>query len=121
MRVGANLTLPIPTPPTPPINRVKFTIPAQALVVVGGYGRISEDSGYCLSSVLTLLPGSNWTDLAPLPQGLLYASASIMGGRLRVFGGHNEGGFTSEVIIYSHCQDIHRAGYLLAPLSAVLL
>ena len=71
-------------------------------MVVGGYNDVD---GY-LSSVVTLLPGSaNWTDLAPLPQGLSYASASIMGGRLRVLGGFNtQDGYTSEVIIYSHCQ-----------------
>ena len=116
MRVGAYLPLPhANTQCHPPINRVKFTIPAQALVVVGGYNQVD---GYGLSSVVTLLPGldSDWTHLAPLPQGLDGASASIMGGRLRVLGGYNGGGYTSEVIIYSHRQHIHRAGYLLLSL-----
>ena len=81
-------------------------------MVVGGYNDVDGR----LSSVVTLLPGldSAWTDLASLPQGLYLASASIMGGRLRVLGGYNtQDGYTSEVIIYSHCQHIHRPGYLL--------
>ena len=80
-------------------------------MVVGGYNDVDGR----LSSVVTLLPGSaNWTDLAPLPQGLSYASASIMGGRLRELGGYTGDDYTSEVIIYSHRQHIHRAGYLLS-------
>ena len=88
-----------------------FTIAVQALVVVGGYNHDNDEG---LTSVVTLLPGSTaWAHLASLPQelltssrGLFQASASIMGGRLRVFGGRTQGvGFRSEVIIYSHCQE----------------
>ena len=92
-----------------------FTIAVQALVVVGGY---NHDNAWGLTSVVTYVPGSTaWTPLASLPQewfpsssflsGLTQASASIMGGRLRVFGGKTGGGagYKSEVIIYSHCQE----------------
>ena len=72
-------------------------------MVAGGYNDVDGR----LSSVVTLLPGvdSDWTPLASLPQGLDLASASMMGGRLRVLGGYTGDGYTSEVIIYSHCQE----------------
>ena len=54
-------------------------------------------SGSFTSSVLTLLPGAaDWTSLASLPRTLAYAKASIVGGRLRLTGGRDEGfGFGS--------------------------
>ena len=65
----------------------------QAFLVAGGV----DGSNY-LSSVLTLLPGATaWTPLASLPIGLLYARASIVGGRLRVTGGYSGGPRRSEV------------------------
>ena len=65
-------------------------------MVAGGY---SED-GFKneLSSVLTLLPGAEeWTPLASLTRALIYARASIVGGRLRVTGGYSGGSYRSEV------------------------
>ena len=41
-----------------------------------------------LSSVLTLLPGAGaWVPIASLPKPMYVASASIVGGRLRMIGG----------------------------------
>ena len=67
----------------------------QAYLVAGGF----DGSNY-LSSVLTLLPGATaWTPLASLPRALVAAQASIVGGRLRVNGGRDDGGsHRSEVI-----------------------
>ena len=70
-------------------------IPATgALVVAGGEGYIS--------SVLTLLPGAaDWTPLASLPRPLDNARASIVGGRLRLVGGRDDGSsYRSEVLEY---------------------
>ena len=66
----------------------------QAFVVAGGW----DEHNY-LSSVLTLLPGAEaWTPLASLPRALIDARASIVGDRLRVTGGLQEGsGIRSEV------------------------
>ena len=68
----------------------------QAYLVAGGF----DGSNY-LSSVLTLLPGAtDWTPLASLPRPLYDARASIVGGRLRVNGGVDDGfSFRSEVMI----------------------
>ena len=65
--------------------------------MAGGY-----DGSNFLSSVLTLLPGAeDWTDLASLPRPLAYARASIVGGRLRVTGGRDDGdSFRSEVMAH---------------------
>ena len=54
-------------------------------MVAGGYNY----DWVQISSVLTLLlPGATaWTSLASLPRTLIYAQASIVGGRLRVNGG----------------------------------
>ena len=53
----------------------------QAYVVVGGM-----ETHEPLDSVLTLLPGaSSWTPLASLPRTITGASASILGGKIRVF------------------------------------
>jgi len=66
-----------------------------AFVVAGGY------TSSRTSSVLTLLPGAeDWTPLASLPRPMPYAQASIVGGRLRVTGGHDGGSFRSEVLEY---------------------
>ena len=65
-------------------------------MVAGGYtsGRTS--------SVLILLPGAeDWTPLASLPRRLSYAQASIVGGRLRVTGGRDDGdSYRSEVMAH---------------------
>merc|ERR1712192_172834 len=66
-----------------------------ALLVAGGViGRTS--------SVLILLPGAeDWTSLASLPRPLVYAAASIVGGRLRLTGGRDDGdSYRSEVLEY---------------------
>ena len=57
----------------------------QALVVAGGYNY----DWVQISSVLTLLlpDATAWTPLASLPRTLIYAQASIVGGKLRVNGG----------------------------------
>ena len=70
----------------------------QDFLVAGG-GDVS--TGQILSSVLTLLPGATaWTQLASLPTTLFDAQASIVGGRLRVNGGRDDGGsYRSEVMI----------------------
>ena len=61
----------------------------QAFVVAGGW----DDEGNDLSSVLTLLPGAPaWTPLASLPRELSSARASIVGGKMRVTGGRDDGG-----------------------------
>merc|ERR1712025_400539 len=53
-----------------------------ALVVAGGH----------VSSVLTLLPGATaWTPLISLPRTLGWTQGSIVGGKLRVIGGHDRG------------------------------
>ena len=66
----------------------------QALLVVAGGGV----SGLT-SSVLTLLPGAeDWTSLASLPRPLVYAQASILGGRLRMTGGRDGDSYRSEVM-----------------------
>ena len=53
------------------------------------------------SSVLTLLPGAeDWTPLASLPRPLDGARASIVGGRLRMTGGHDGGSYRSEVMAH---------------------
>ena len=60
----------------------------QAFVVAGG----REDGSNYLSSVLTLLPGAPaWTPLASLPRALFYARASVVGGKMRVTGGRDDG------------------------------
>ena len=69
----------------------------QAFIVAGG-----RDGSNFLSSVLTLLPGAQaWTSLAALPRSLSGVRASVVGGKIRVIGGHEEGSFSyrSEVII----------------------
>ena len=68
----------------------------QAFLVAGGSG---FRFGNFLSSVLTLLPGAAaWTPLADLPRAMSGARASIVGDRLRVTGGLQEGsGIRSEV------------------------
>ena len=75
----------------PPLN-------LQALVVAGG----RDNDGNYLSSVLTLLPDATaWTPLAFLPRGLWGARASIVGGRLRVTGGEDNGySYRSEVMAH---------------------
>ena len=69
----------------------------QAFVVAGG----GDDMGISISSVLTLLPGATaWIRLARLPRALISAQASIVGGRLRLTGGRDEGDIhRSEVIL----------------------
>ena len=70
---------------------------AQAFIVAGG-----EDGSFnLLSSVLTLLPGATaWTSLPSLPRALDMAQASMVGGRIRVTGGGDDGGsYRSEVMI----------------------
>ena len=58
----------------------------QAFLVAGGW------TLGLTSSVVTLLPGATaWTPLASLPRPLSSAQASIVGGRLRVTGGHDDG------------------------------
>merc|ERR1711971_1034259 len=68
-----------------------------AFIVAGGWG---EGDQY--SSVVTFLPGAaDWTSLTSLPRKLRCAPASIVGGRLRVTGGHVVGGSArSEVLEY---------------------
>ena len=72
----------------------------QALVVVGGDNGGAGGTKY-FSSVVTLLPGAtSWAFLASLPRPLRNAQASIVGGRLRVNGGRDDGHFSrSEVMI----------------------
>ena len=67
----------------------------QAFLVAGG-----RSQSY-FSSVLTLLPEATaWTPLASLPSALNEAKASIVGGRIRVNGGRDDGAsFRSEVMI----------------------
>ena len=69
--------------------------PAQALVVASGRTR---QKGY-LSSVLTLLPGSQGWALLTSLKARCKAQASIVGGRIRVHGGHDDrSSFISEVM-----------------------
>ena len=70
----------------------------QALVVAGG-----NNGSVNLASMLTLLPGAeSWTSLAPLPRALYGARALIVGGRLRLTGGRDDGGsYRSEVSCYN--------------------
>ena len=70
----------------------------QALVVAGG-----NNGSVNLASMLTLLPGAeSWTSLASLPRALYGARALIVGGRLRLTGGRDDGGsYRSEVGDYS--------------------
>ena len=70
----------------------------QALVVAGG-----NNGSVNLASMLTLLPGAeSWTSLAPLPRALYGARALIVGGRLRLTGGRDDGGsYRSEVSDFS--------------------
>ena len=62
--------------------------------------------------MLTLLPGAGtWTALAALPRSLYGAGALLVGGRLRLTGGRDDGGsYRSEVRqeqnIYSLCCDV---------------
>ena len=57
-------------------------------------------TGYT-SSVLDLLPGAaQWTPLASLPRKLVYAKASIVGGRLRLTGGFDFSSIISEVMVH---------------------
>ena len=66
----------------------------QAFVVAGGY------TSDFTSSVVTLLHGATtWTSLASLPRPLRGARASIVGGRMRVNGGRDGGGYRSEVMV----------------------
>ena len=82
-----------------PNTGVRLTSPQtskdlQALVVAGG------NNGWVnLASMLSLLPGSEfWLALTPLPRALYGARALIVGGRLRLTGGRDDGGaFRSEV------------------------
>ena len=69
----------------------------QALVVAGG-----EEGFDRLPSVLTLPPGASaWTPLASLPRSLYGAKASIVGGKLRVTGGEDDGySYRSEVMAH---------------------
>jgi len=68
----------------------------KAFIVAGGW----NGSNY-LSSVLTLLPGApSWTPLASLPRKLFDARASIVGGKMRVTGGHDGSSPRSEVLEY---------------------
>ena len=66
----------------------------QALVVAGG-----NNGSANLASMLTLLPGAGaWTTLAALPRSLYGAGALLVGGRLRLTGGRDDGGsYRSEV------------------------
>ena len=66
----------------------------QALVVAGG-----NNGSANLASILTLYPGAeSWTSLAPLPRALYGAKGLIVGGRLRLTGGRDDGGsYRSEV------------------------
>ena len=80
--------------------------PSQALVVAGGTHDVvdSIDSldvpHLLLSSVLTLNPGAKvWTPLASLPRSLMYAQASVVGGRLRVIAGFDGSSTRSEVTV----------------------
>jgi len=73
----------------------------KAFIVAGGY----DGSFNFLSSVLTLLPGAQaWSSLASLPRSLSGARASIVGGKMRVTGGHDGGwdrsSYRSEVLEY---------------------
>ena len=65
-------------------------------MVAGGY------TSDWTSSVLTLLPGAAaWTPLDSLPRPLEGAQATIVGGRLRVTGGRDDGdSYRSEVIAH---------------------
>ena len=88
-----------------PDSRVRLAQPSfftylQALVVVGGYNGGFGGSKY-FSSVVTLLPGAtSWAFLSSLPRPLRNAQASIVGGKLRVNGGRDDGHFSrSEVMI----------------------
>ena len=66
----------------------------QALVVAGG-----NNGSINFASVLTFLPGTDaWTALTSLPRSLYGARALIIGGRLRLTGGRDDGGaYRSEV------------------------
>ena len=70
----------------------------QALLVAGG-----NNGSVNLASMLTLLPGvESWTSLSPLPRALYGARALIVGGRLRLTGGRDDGGsYRSEVSDFS--------------------
>merc|ERR1712037_783746 len=66
-----------------------------ALVVAGGTASSVP--------VLTLLPGATaWTPLASLPRALVYAHASIVGGKMRVTGGWDGSSSRSEVVSYHY-------------------
>ena len=66
----------------------------QAFVVAGGF------TPHYTSSVVTLLHGATtWTSLASLPRALIGARASIVGGRIRINGGHDGGSYRTEVMI----------------------
>ena len=72
----------------------------QDFIVAGG--RDGDGLNNRLSSVLTLVPGATaWIQLASLPRPLIGARASVVGGRLRVNGGRDNGAFLgiSEVMI----------------------
>ena len=66
----------------------------QALVVAGG-----NNGSINFASVLTFFPGADaWTAITPLPRSLYGARALIIGGRLRLTGGRDDGGaYRSEV------------------------
>ena len=72
----------------------------QAFVVAGGtHSMDTYKIPPTLSSVLTLLPGATaWTPLLSLPRTLLWAEASIVGGRIRVTAGFDGDSMRSEVI-----------------------
>ena len=73
-----------------------YVCAVQAFIVAGGF-----DDSNVFSSVLTLVPGATaWTQLASLPRSLSFAQASIVGGKLRVTGGQDNGGsYRTEVMI----------------------
>jgi len=67
----------------------------KAFIVAGGW------AGSDGSSVLTLLRGAqDWTPLASLPRTITGASASILGGKIRVTGGWDGSSDRSEVLEY---------------------
>ena len=82
--------------PSTGVSPTHILKPVQAFIVVGGY-----DGSRILPSVVTLLPGAPaWSYLASLPRALFDAQASIVGGRIRVNGGLDDGAsFRSEVMI----------------------
>ena len=82
--------------------------PFQAFVVAGGGEEFFDSVSYSwswkhFSSVVTLLPGAKaWTTLSSLPTTLYAARASIIGGRMRIVGGTQDGGLSISSQVMRH-------------------